>query len=206
MLYSCIPIWQQSASKGWLLCGCSLATPGLRYIGPICIRFTYHMLGGGVGSLLVYTRFHGGPSNPLFNQTGQHCWCTRRSTEDLQTRSSTRQVSSAGVQEVPRRTFKPALQPDRSALLVYRRFHGGPSNPLFNKTDQLCWCTGGSTEDLQTRSSTRRVSSVTAGSKQPLMQYSSTPKVYVASSTSLILNICNRCYLSDQVPETLTRT
>ena len=141
MLYSCIPIWQQSASKGWLLCGCSLATPGLRYIGPICIRFTYHMLGGGVGSLLVYTRFH-----------------------------------------------------------------GGPSNPLFNKTDQLCWCTGGSTEDLQTRSSTRRVSSVTAGSKQPLMQYSSTPKVYVASSTSLILNICNRCYLSDQVPETLTRT
>jgi len=71
MLYSCIPIWQQSESRGWLLCGCSLATPGLRYIGPICIRFTYHMLGGGVGSLLVYTRFHGGPSNPLFNQTGQ---------------------------------------------------------------------------------------------------------------------------------------
>ena len=54
-----------------LLVGCSLATPGLRYIGPVCIRFTYHMQGDGIGRLLVYTRFHGGLSNPVFNQTGQ---------------------------------------------------------------------------------------------------------------------------------------
>jgi len=53
----------------WLVC--SLATPGLRYIGPVCIRFTYHMNGDGVGSLLVYTRFHGGITNPVFNQSSQ---------------------------------------------------------------------------------------------------------------------------------------
>ena len=49
----------------------SLSTPGIRYIGPVCIRFTYHMYGDGVGSLLVYTRFHGGQAHPVFNQTGQ---------------------------------------------------------------------------------------------------------------------------------------
>jgi len=54
-----------------LFVGCSLATPGLRYIGPVCIRFTYHMQGDGIGRLLVYTRFHGGLANPVFNQTGQ---------------------------------------------------------------------------------------------------------------------------------------
>ena len=54
-----------------LLVVCSLATPGLRYIGPVCIRFTYHMQGDGVGRLLVYARFHGGLTNPVFNQTGQ---------------------------------------------------------------------------------------------------------------------------------------
>ena len=53
-------------------CGVSsLATPGIRYIGPVCIQFAYHMYGDGVGALLVYTRFHGGRSNPVFNQTGQ---------------------------------------------------------------------------------------------------------------------------------------
>ena len=40
-------------------------------MGPVCIRFTYHVYGDGIGSLLVYTRFHGGPANPVFNQTGQ---------------------------------------------------------------------------------------------------------------------------------------
>jgi len=29
------------------------------------------MLGDGIGALLVYTRFHGGLSNPVFNQSGQ---------------------------------------------------------------------------------------------------------------------------------------
>jgi len=29
------------------------------------------MNGDGIGSLLVYTRFHGGQSNPVFNHTGQ---------------------------------------------------------------------------------------------------------------------------------------
>ena len=49
----------------------SLATPGIRYTGPVCIRFAYHVYGESIGALLVYTRFHGSPSNPIFNQTGQ---------------------------------------------------------------------------------------------------------------------------------------
>ena len=49
---------------------CSLATPGLRFTGNICVRFAYFMYGSGVETLLVYTRFYG-ESNPVFVKSSE---------------------------------------------------------------------------------------------------------------------------------------